>query len=127
MATYIHELKGRPRFRRGRTGLAERVAAVRHRQGRLIGRMEGLGLKLRTEATLRSLTEEVVKSSKIEGAVLDRDQVRWFYSMSAPIRQEQDAYYDILKPPRRAISKSRLGWRGFWAALIARSRAPRQF
>jgi hypothetical protein len=75
-ATYIHELKGWPRFRWDRTGLAELVAAVRHRQGRSIGRMEGLGLKLRTEATLRSLTEEVVKSSEIEGEILDRDQAR---------------------------------------------------
>jgi hypothetical protein len=36
----------------------------------------GLGLELRTEAMLRSLTEEVVKSREIEGELLDRDQVR---------------------------------------------------
>lgn len=74
--TYMHELTEWPRFRWDRTGLAELLAAVRHRQGRLLGRMEGLGLKLRAEATLRSLTEEVVKSSEIEGEVLNRDQVR---------------------------------------------------
>jgi Fic family protein len=56
--------------------LAERLGAVRHRQGRLIGRMEDLGFKLRAEATLRSLTEEVVKSSEIEGEILNKDQVR---------------------------------------------------
>ena len=38
--------------------------------------MEGLGFKLRAEAILPSLTEEVIKSSEIEGEVLDRDQVR---------------------------------------------------
>jgi Fic family protein len=76
MATYIHELKDWPRFHWNGKGLAELLGAVRHRQGRLLGRMEGLGLKLRAEATLRSLTEEVVKSSEIEGEVLNRDQVR---------------------------------------------------
>jgi Fic family protein len=38
--------------------------------------MEALGFNLRAEATLQSLTEEVVKSSEIEGEVLSRDQVR---------------------------------------------------
>jgi Fic family protein len=53
-----------------------RLVDVRHRQGRLIGRMEGLGFQLRTEAVLDTLTEDVVKSSEIEGEKLDRDQVR---------------------------------------------------
>ena len=56
--------------------MAKRLAAVRHQQGRLIGRMEGLGFTLRAEATLQTRTEEVLKSSEIEGEVLDRDQVR---------------------------------------------------
>jgi Fic family protein len=38
--------------------------------------MEGLGFQLRSEAVLNSLTEEVLKSSEIEGEKLDRDQVR---------------------------------------------------
>jgi Fic family protein len=74
--TYIHELKGWPHFGWDRAALAEPLVAVRHRQGRLLGRMEGFGLKLRAEASLRSLTEEVVKSSEIEGEILDREQVR---------------------------------------------------
>ena len=44
--------------------------------GRLIGRMEGLGFQLRSEAMLHTLTEDVLKSSEIEGEMLDRDQVR---------------------------------------------------
>ena len=76
MPTYIHELRDWPRFRWTDEKLAARLAAVRHHQGRLIGRMEGLGFKLRAEAILPSLTEEVIKSSEIEGEVLDRDQVR---------------------------------------------------
>ena len=55
---------------------SELLVDVRHRQGRLIGRMEGLGFQLRAEAVLHSLTEEVLKSSEIEGEKLDRDHVR---------------------------------------------------
>ena len=76
MPTYIHELRDWPTFRWNDEKLAARLAAVRHHQGRLIGRMEGLGFKLRAEALLPSLTDEVIKSSEIEGEVLDRDQVR---------------------------------------------------
>jgi Fic family protein len=76
MATYIHQLTDWPHFRWSHQNLADSLAAVRHRQGRLVGRMEGLGLNLRAEATLQTLTEEVVKSSAIEGEILNKDQVR---------------------------------------------------
>src|SRR6516225_6110526 len=76
MATYIHEMKDWPRFSWNEKALAKSLASVRHKQGRLIGRMEALGFKLRAQASLQTLTEEVVKSSEIEGEVLDREQVR---------------------------------------------------
>jgi Fic family protein len=76
MAAYIHDLAGWPQFRWSQENLAQLLAAVRHRQGRLIGRMEALGFDLRAEAVLRTLTEDVVKSSEIEGELLDRQQVR---------------------------------------------------
>jgi len=76
MTEYIHELKEWPAFKWSMERLAEPLAAVRHRQGRLLGRMEALGFQLRAEATLYTLTEEVIKSSAIEGEVLDKDQVR---------------------------------------------------
>jgi Fic family protein len=76
MTGYIHELKDWPSFRWSHEKLAAPLAAVRHHQGRLIGRMEALGFQLRAEAVLQSLTEEVLKSSEIEGEVLDREQVR---------------------------------------------------
>jgi Fic family protein len=74
--TYIYQLDGWPHFLWSTERLAERLAAVRHKQGRLIGRMESLGFDLRAEAALRTLTEEVIKSSEIEGEVLNREQVR---------------------------------------------------
>ncbi len=50
-----------------------------------------------------------------------------FYSMSAQIRQERNAYYDILEGnAERAISTSRLGWNGFWNASTAPSTARRR-
>ncbi|HXI87220.1 MAG TPA: Fic family protein, partial [Parvularculaceae bacterium] len=76
MPHYIHELPDWPQFRWDHKALAEPLAAVRHRQGRLLGRMEGLGFALKGEALLSTLTEDVLKSSEIEGEVLDRDQVR---------------------------------------------------
>ena len=76
MPDYIHQLATWPEFHWNREHIAEQLAAVRHRQGRLIGRMEALGLKLRSEATLETLTQEVVKSSEIEGEILDQAQVR---------------------------------------------------
>lgn len=74
--TYIHELESWPEFRWDHKVLAGPLADVRHRQGRLVGRMLGLGFGLRSEAMLQTLTEDVLKSSEIEGEILDRDQVR---------------------------------------------------
>src|SRR5438093_12138111 len=50
--------------------------AVRHKQGRLLGRMEALGFSLRKEAELETLTLDVVKTSEIEGENLSAQQVR---------------------------------------------------
>jgi Fic family protein len=76
VTTYIHELPEWPEFQWDSKILAKPLASVRHRQGRLIGRMEGLGFPLRIEAVLQTLTEDVIKSSEIEGEILDRKQVR---------------------------------------------------
>ncbi|WP_128932117.1 Fic family protein [Bradyrhizobium zhanjiangense] len=73
---YIHELGEWPTFRWNLQQIADRLVAVRHKQGRLLGRMERLGFPLKAEATLQTLTEDVVKSSEIEGEVLNRHQVR---------------------------------------------------
>lgn len=73
---YIHELAGWPELAWDAARLAPLLAEVRHRQGRLIGRMEGLGFSLRSEASLSTLTADVVKSSAIEGKILGVAQVR---------------------------------------------------
>jgi Fic family protein len=73
---YIYNELDWPRFRWNRESLADRLAAVRHKQGRRVGRMEALGFQLRQEAVLETITKEVVKSSEIEGEELDAQQVR---------------------------------------------------
>lgn len=73
---YIHELADWPKLTWDDAKLSAALADVRHRQGRLLGRMEGLGFRLRSEARLSTLTADVVKSSAIEGEKLDVEQVR---------------------------------------------------
>ena len=74
--TYIHERNDWPTFRWDEGTIAVKLAAVRYRQGQFLGRLEELGFDLRNEAMLRTLTQDVVKSSEIEGEILDIDQVR---------------------------------------------------
>ena len=74
--SYIHELPEWPQLVWSASALAKPLAAVRHKQGRHLGRMEVLGFDLRSEANLASLTEEVVRSSAIEGERLDSGEVR---------------------------------------------------
>jgi Fic family protein len=76
MNRYIHQLSDWPQFRWDREILAGPLAEIRHRQGRLLGRMESLGFMLQKEAELETLTLEVLKSSEIEGEQLDAAQVR---------------------------------------------------
>ncbi len=73
---YIHETPRWPDFSWDSHELSPLLAQVRHKQGRLLGKMESLGFDLRSEATLAALTSEVVKTSAIEGEVLNPDEVR---------------------------------------------------
>ena len=74
--TYIHELTDWPGFSWNHERLVVPLATARHQQGRLWGQMEALGFKVKEEAVLRTLTDDVLKSSEIEGEKLDADQVR---------------------------------------------------
>lgn len=73
---YLWEKPDWPAFSWDEKALAKPLAHVSHEQGRLLGKMEALGFELSSEAHLRILTEDVVKSSEIEGEKLERDQVR---------------------------------------------------
>lgn len=74
--SYIHELPNWPNFTWDAQALTEALSRVRHKQGKHLGKMEALGFELRTEASVTTLTNEIVKSSAIEGEKLDTDEVR---------------------------------------------------
>lgn len=74
--TYLYDLPGWPRFQWNQASITTPLAQVRHQQGRLLGRMEALGLAERNEAALQALTQEALKSSEIEGELLRGDLVR---------------------------------------------------
>jgi len=73
---YLWERKDWPKFTFDKAALADLLALVAREQGHLFGTMLALGMNLRGEAHLHALTEEILKSSEIEGELLPRDQVR---------------------------------------------------
>ncbi len=76
MAVYIHQLSNWPQFAWSSEQIIPLLTEVRNRQSRLLGRMDGLGFPLQTEANLQTLTLDVLKSSEIEGEQLNAEQVR---------------------------------------------------
>ena len=73
---YIHELVGWPEFTWDSKTLVPLLSGVRLYQGLLLGKMRGYGVASQWTATLKVLTEETIKSSAIEGVVLDPENVR---------------------------------------------------
>lgn len=73
---YIWERPEWPKFEWDDGALIEPLATARLNQGRLLGRMQSLGFDLQLEAQLQALTNEVLKSSEIEGDILDHASVR---------------------------------------------------
>ncbi len=76
MSTYIHQRRAWPNFYWEVSQIADLLAAVRNKQGRLLGRMESLGFELKSVAVLESLALEIIKSNEIEGEQLNADEVR---------------------------------------------------
>ncbi len=73
---YIHEKENWTDFVWDEKLVSKKLAETRNIQGRLLGKMESLGFNLQDEAILNTLTLEIVKSSEIEGEILDLEQVR---------------------------------------------------
>lgn len=73
---YIYNDKNWPNFKWDIDFIEPLLSLLRYKQGKLLGRMESLGFNLQKEAILRTLTQDVVKSSEIEGEILDTKQVR---------------------------------------------------
>ena len=76
MAKYIYHYQDWPDFTWNTDELLGALANVRNLQGRLLGKMEGLGFALKEEAILDTLTLDVQKSSEIEGEIYKENEVR---------------------------------------------------
>ena len=73
---YIWQASDWPNWRFDLAALAEPMAEVSRAQGLLLGRLADVGMALRDQASLAALTEDVVKTSEIEGEVLNVESVR---------------------------------------------------
>lgn len=73
---YIYEQSSWPHFKWSNSALIPLLTDVRNLQGRVIGKMDTLGFELKNQANLEVLTQDVLKSTEIEGEVLNQDQVR---------------------------------------------------
>lgn len=73
---YIHELDQWPKFTWDDSEISIILGQVRHRQGRILGQMQALGFSIQEETMLQALTMDVLKSSEIEGELLNQEQVR---------------------------------------------------
>ena len=76
MKAFIHQNKNWPNFTWDSNAFLNLLSEARNLQGRLLGKMETLGFDLRNEASLDTLTLDVIKSSEIEGEYLNMDQIR---------------------------------------------------
>lgn len=76
MAKYIYEHKNWTDFSWQDKAINAVFGEVRLMQGKIIGQMNALGLSAKEEATLHALTLDIVKSSEIEGELLNYEQVR---------------------------------------------------
>lgn len=76
MAKYIYENENWTDFSWDDKAISVLFGEVRHLQGKIIGQMNGMGFADKAEATLTALTLDIVKSSEIEGELLNYEQVR---------------------------------------------------
>lgn len=76
MSGYIYQSDKWPEFTWDDKAISETLGNVRHLQGKIFGQMQALGFSLKEEAILSTLTLDVLKSSEIEGEILNYEQVR---------------------------------------------------
>ncbi len=76
MAKYIYQYKTWPKFTWNEKEIQIILGKVRHLQGKIFGQINALGFSVKEETLLSTLTLDVVKSSEIEGKILNYEQVR---------------------------------------------------
>ncbi len=73
---YIYQKSDWPKFYWNSDKLLNLLSEVRILQGKLLGYMKSLGFELREEANFETLTIDIIKTTEIEGEILDKEQVR---------------------------------------------------
>lgn len=73
---YIYENSNWPEFKWNSEKLLPLLSEVRNLQGLVVGKMGAMGFDLKNQANLEILTQDVIKSTEIEGEILNLEQVR---------------------------------------------------
>ena len=133
MARYIYLLDDWTNFVWDSDIVLPMLCEVRNLQGLILGKMNALGFSLQEEATLNTLTTDVLKTSEIEGEMLNKAQVRSSIArrlgieiagMAHPSRNVEgvvEMMLDATQNYKRPIDEERLfGWH---AALFPTGRS----
>jgi len=123
MAKYIHQHGEYPKFTWDKTKILNHLTHISILQGRVLGKMQQLGFGEQKETMLNALTEEITKSSEIEGEILNSEQVRSSLAKRLDIYIEKEltssrhidgiveAMMDSVKNFKKPLTKTRLfGW-----------------
>lgn len=94
---YIHQQPHWPAFHWNDSKVNELLSSVRFEQGHLLGRMASLGVSLRKDAVLQVLTQDALKTSEIEGEMLDITQVRSSFARQLGLT------FDGMKPSSKDV------------------------
>ena len=123
MNKYIWQNKKYPRFTWDREKILDLLTHIAVLQGKVLGKMQQLGFGLQQEAMLNALTEEITKSSEIEGELLNSEQVRSSLARRLDINLDKETapshhiegivemMMDAVRNFKKPLTKSRLfGW-----------------
>ncbi len=91
MSKYIYKYAKYPNFTWDNTKILDVLTRIAARQGAMLGKMQQFGFGVQQEAMLNALTEEITKSSEIEGEILNSEQVRSSLARRLNINLEKSA------------------------------------
>jgi Fic family protein len=89
---FIHQHKEWPKFSWDKERTLSLLTEIRYLQGKLLGRMQSLGFDLQDQAVLETITLDVVKTSEIEGEIMNTDEVRSSVARKLGIKLESEIH-----------------------------------
>ena len=117
---YIWQSADWPNFKWNEQIIKTPLNLAQEQQARLVGMLSALGFDIQNQTTLESMTEDIVRSSEIEGELLNRDSVRSSIArhlgISLPSAVNSDHYtegvvqvaFDAFKNCQMPLDKERL-------------------